>query len=128
MSARVAYVLWHDPERALQPSEGRHLWMAWTEAASDYRALVRSVLRMLEKEGIRIRSAGIDAACPAKTEDWLKKTARFAWFLWLRANRESGRIGVGVEAEIWEVEAASFRRFVRSAMITLEADGIFILK
>jgi hypothetical protein len=125
MSARIAYLLWSCDERILLPSETRNLGVTWEEIAAEYRATVRFVLRMLEKEGIYFKEQK-GSAMYSNDKDWWKKTARFAWLLWMRSNRQKGRIPQHQELTVWNEEATQYRTFIRAAVKKCEAEGIFL--
>jgi hypothetical protein len=127
MSARIAWLLWSSPARAGQPSELQHARITWDSRAPDFRADVRLALRMLEREGIRFRNAYRDTVEP-DGQDWRDQTARLAWFFWLRNNRRTVRIPVEHEATVWQVEADSYRGYVRDVVRQLAGEGIRLVR
>ena len=128
MSAAVAHAIWQAQRAAGTPSDGRTNAEAWTDAATDYRAQVRYVLRELEKTGIRLRTCGPEDGVPKGSEEWRKHTARAAWLLWLKARRSVLPADESIEAEAWEYVATDQRKLIRGVIEALSAKGIHFMK
>ena len=128
MSAAVAHAIWQAQRATSAPSDGRTNAEAWTDAATDYRAQVRYVLRELEKTGIRLRPCTPDDGVTTGSEDWRKHTARAAWLLWLKARRSVLPADEPLEAETWEYVSTDQRKLIRGVIEALSAKGIHFLK
>jgi hypothetical protein len=125
MSATVALAFWLAQQRNEKISGQTGKADAWAEVASDYRALTRKALRGLHKEGIKFDSSrNVDAL---STEDgaWQKKSARVAWVLWLHQHRSrQGLVDEEAEKAVWAGEADEFRKVIRTALLSLNDEGV----
>lgn len=126
LSAQVAYTLWKAERRASGHTDPKADAEAWAIAATDYRVLVRYVLRELEKGGIALRNISAEEAAKPKSEVWNIKTARAAWLFWLNARRKVFPASEYLEAEAWLHAAADQRVLVRGVFDELAAAGIRI--
>lgn len=124
-SARIAWILWLT-DRRLKSSTSTHAELTeWNVVAKDYRALVRLVLRSLEREdGIKLRQIEAAAALASTSEQWRKSSARLAWRLWLQIWRTKYLPNPTTELSYWRPEAKEYRAYVRKALKALEIEGI----
>ncbi len=127
LSAQVAYTLWKAERRASGNTDPKADAEAWKIASTEYRALVRYVLRELEKGGIQLRNIGPEAAAKPKSEVWKTKTARAAWLFWMNARRKIFPASEYLEAEAWTHAAADQRILVRAVFDELAEAGIRIV-
>jgi hypothetical protein len=125
MSANIALAFWNEPSRHAQVSESIDAPAnpSWKECAQEYRVLIRSALRKGEIEGIKFRQ-DLENFVEIQSKDWLIKTARLSWLMWLTKNRISKRVNQNVELTTWEIESENYRKYVRSVCIFLDKSNI----
>ena len=124
LSAHVAYTLWNVERRANGQTDRKINADAWAAASTDFRVLVRYVLRELEKEGIRLRNLDAGRAVAPKSPVWAAHTARAAWLYWMNSRRRVFPASEYLEAEAWQHVAADQRNMMRQMFTEIEAAGI----
>lgn len=127
MSAQIAAVFFASPVRATLPGEVLFT-DSWAVEAPAYRAHVRAVLRSAELEAICFRSLSEAETVQQSEPAYLVLTARLAWLLWLRQNRQAGRVPLDQELHVWSREAAEYRVYVRSVVNAIEQKGYGIVR
>ena len=125
MSAEISWQFWRNELRSAQISEQLRISDTWDTAATDFRSFIRAALRHGEIENIKFKRIQINKI-ELNSEEWRQKTARFSWLLWLKNNRMSKRIPEWREIETWNTESASYRKYVRSVISSLEQSGIYL--
>jgi len=123
MSARVAWLFWLTDRRSQSAPNPSADAKAWKKSADSTRAFVRQVLRHLAAEGLVMGDANATPLDP-ESEEWRVASARFAWMMWLTDQRASSEPDHKDEAEKWLKTGASFRTYVRKALVTCNKEGI----
>jgi hypothetical protein len=69
-----------------------------------------------------------DRVLRSGTEEWRIASARAAWLFWLVARRQRGvSESSSQELAAWESEAVAYRKYVRTVMRGLEAEGYSLI-